>query len=372
METLADLVMPKLGLTMTEGTVAQWAVAPGASFDADDIVAVIETDKIAYEIKAPGAGVLAKILVPTGTTVAVGTPIAQWTLKDAPVRDATAAAIVAEQHTAVEASTASIPLPSPPSPATVPAYGARIIATPYARRIARNAGIELATITAANNRRIRAADVETAIARRAAAAKLALSLGLHRTSVPSLAPVPQAQRLRAAGFTFLGTEVSIDRLLRLIADIAEAVPDLMPAPVHFVILAAARALAEHGVVPAIGLQHDDFAPRIFDPDACRSLSTIVAADRAGIGTAAGAMMLLVADHTDATLVARTPSLGCDATLGVGAINRVFWPNEAGAPVLRAALHLNFCLRDDAALPESKDLLGRIRELLENPFVLLAI
>ena len=84
------------------------------------------------------------------------------------------------------------------------------------------------------------------------------------------------------------------------------------------------------------------------------------------------MMLLVTDHTDATLVARMPSLGCGATLGVGAINRVFRPNAAGAPVLCAELHLVFCLRDDTALPEGRGLLGRIRGLLENPFVLLAI
>jgi pyruvate dehydrogenase E2 component (dihydrolipoamide acetyltransferase) len=368
MKMLADLVMPKLGLTMTEGTVAQWAIAPGASFDADDIVAVIETDKIAYEVKAPSAGTLSEILVPTGTTVAVGTPIAQWEPKGVLVRDATAIAIVAEQHAAVDAATASMPLPPPPSPAITPTIGARIIATPYARRIARDAGIELATIIAANNRRIRAADVETAIARHAAAARPAL----HRTSVPSLAAAPQPQRLPAAGFTFIGTEVSVDRLLRLIADIAEGTPDLTPAPIHFVILAAARALAQHGVAPVIGLQHDDFSPHIFDPDACRRLSTIVAADRAGIGTAAAAMMLLVADYTDATLVARMPSFGCDATLGVGAINRVFRPDGAGAPVLRAELHLVFCLRDDAALPEGRGLLGRIRALLENPFVLLAI
>src|ERR1035437_8999625 len=86
MKTLADLVMPKLGLTMTEGTVAQWAIAPGASCGADDIVAVIETDKIAYEVKAPSAGTLAKVLVPSGTTVTVGTPIAQWELNGAPPR----------------------------------------------------------------------------------------------------------------------------------------------------------------------------------------------------------------------------------------------------------------------------------------------
>jgi hypothetical protein len=102
------------------------------------------------------------------------------------------------------------------------------------------------------------------------------------------------------------------------------------------------------------------------------LSTIVAADRAGIGMAAAAMMLLVSDHADATLVARTPALGCGATLGVGAVNRVFRRDDAGAPAPRAELHLVFCLRDDVALPEGGSLLRRIRTLLENPLVLLAI
>jgi len=355
MKMLADLVMPKLGLTMTEGTVAQWAIAPGTSFGADDIVAVIETDKIAYEVTAPSAGTLAKVLVPSGTTVAVGTPIAQWELNDAPARETTAAAMVVEPPATVAAAAAPSCIPSPPAPA--PSPDSRIIATPYARRIARNAGIELATITAANKRRIRAADVETAIARRAAA---------------SPATGPQPQRSSAAGFNIIGTEVSADRLLQVIVDIAESVPELQPAPVHFVILAAARALAEQGAALVIGMQRDDFSSHVFDPDACRSLSTIVAADRAGTGTAATVMMLLVTDHADATLVARIPSLGCDATLGVGAISRVFRPDDAGAPVLRAKLHLVFCLRDDAALPAGKGLLGRIREFLENPFVLLAI
>lgn len=351
MTTLADLVMPKLGLTMTEGTVAQWAVAPGAAFTANAIVAVIETDKIAYEVMAPSAGTLAKVLVPAGTTVAVGTPIAQWELKDAPMPETAAAAMVAEPSAAVVAAAASSRAPSPPAP--TPSPGNRIIATPYARRIARNAGIELATVTAANNRRIRAADVENAIARRAA----------------GVTPQPRAS---AAGFTLIGVDVSADRLLRVIADVAEGAPDLQPAPIHFVILAAARALAEHSVAPVVSLQHDDLAPHTVSSDACRTLSTIVAADRAAIATTDAAMMLLVTDHTEATLVARMPSAGCNATLGVGALNRIFRPDAVGAPMLRAELHLVFCLRDDAALPGGSGLLDRIRTLLENPFVLLAI
>jgi pyruvate dehydrogenase E2 component (dihydrolipoamide acetyltransferase) len=45
-----DFVMPKLGLTMTEGTIARWDVAPGKSFARGDIILVVETDKIAYDV----------------------------------------------------------------------------------------------------------------------------------------------------------------------------------------------------------------------------------------------------------------------------------------------------------------------------------
>lgn len=72
------LVMPKLGLTMTEGTVAEWPVAEGARFAKDQVYLVVETDKVANEIAAPEAGRLLKILVPKGDTVPVGTPLAEW------------------------------------------------------------------------------------------------------------------------------------------------------------------------------------------------------------------------------------------------------------------------------------------------------
>ena len=66
MGVLHRLVMPKLGLTMTEGTVAEWPLAEGASFGKGDVYLVVETEKVANEVEAPGAGRLMKILVPQG------------------------------------------------------------------------------------------------------------------------------------------------------------------------------------------------------------------------------------------------------------------------------------------------------------------
>ena len=78
MGALRQLVMPKLGLTMTEGIVADWPLAEGASFNKGDIYLVVETEKVAEEIEAPEAGRLLRILVPQGGSAPVGAPLAEW------------------------------------------------------------------------------------------------------------------------------------------------------------------------------------------------------------------------------------------------------------------------------------------------------
>ena len=70
--------MPKLGLTMTEGTLAEWTLAPGARFKAGDCVFVVENDKSASEIAAEHDGVMGTPLVAVGQTVAVGTVLGHW------------------------------------------------------------------------------------------------------------------------------------------------------------------------------------------------------------------------------------------------------------------------------------------------------
>jgi 2-oxoglutarate dehydrogenase E2 component (dihydrolipoamide succinyltransferase) len=71
-----DVLMPQLGETVAEGTVAGWRKQVGDRVQADEILLDIETDKVSMEVPAPQAGVLAKILVEAGTTVAVGTVLA--------------------------------------------------------------------------------------------------------------------------------------------------------------------------------------------------------------------------------------------------------------------------------------------------------
>ena len=71
-----NVLMPQLGETVTEGTVANWHKKVGDTVAADEIILDIETDKVSMEIPAPAAGVITQILVPEGTTVAVGTVLA--------------------------------------------------------------------------------------------------------------------------------------------------------------------------------------------------------------------------------------------------------------------------------------------------------
>jgi pyruvate dehydrogenase E2 component (dihydrolipoamide acetyltransferase) len=78
-----NILMPQLGETVTEGTIIAWCKREGDEVQADDVLLEIETDKAATEVPAPMAGVLSRILVPAGQTVAVGTVLAVLEAADA-------------------------------------------------------------------------------------------------------------------------------------------------------------------------------------------------------------------------------------------------------------------------------------------------
>ncbi len=130
------IVMPKLGLTMTEGLLASWQVAPGDEVAPGDVLFVVETEKIATEVAAQGRGRIEQILVAQGDVAPVGAVVATWTGDGPPAEPPPAA------ETAPEAVAAT-----PAAPQAAPAAaekGGRIIATPLARRTARELGIDLA------------------------------------------------------------------------------------------------------------------------------------------------------------------------------------------------------------------------------------
>ncbi|WP_341861047.1 pyruvate dehydrogenase complex dihydrolipoamide acetyltransferase [Gymnodinialimonas sp. 57CJ19] len=167
-----ELLMPALSPTMEEGTLAKWLVKEGDTVQSGDLLAEIETDKATMEFEAVDEGIIGKILVAEGTEgVKVNTAIALIgeegeDFSAAPTAPAAGSSAVeasgeAEQADAKPAATAATPAPAAPATAS----GERIFASPLARRIAADKGVDLASITGSGpHGRIVKADVEGASA----------------------------------------------------------------------------------------------------------------------------------------------------------------------------------------------------------------
>src|SRR5438874_7724319 len=76
-ETAVDVVMPQMGVSVSEGTITRWLKHEGEHVEADEPLLEISTDKIDTEVPSPGTGTLTQILVQEGATVEVGTKLAQ-------------------------------------------------------------------------------------------------------------------------------------------------------------------------------------------------------------------------------------------------------------------------------------------------------
>jgi len=168
-----EILMPALSPTMEEGTLAKWLVKEGDTVQSGDLLAEIETDKATMEFEAVDDGVVGKILVAEGTEgVKVNTPICVIgeegeDMSAAPAAAAPAAEAKAEAPKA-EAAAPAAATPAPAAPAA--SDGSRIFATPLARRIAADKGLDLAAIKGSGpHGRIIKADVENATAQPAAA-----------------------------------------------------------------------------------------------------------------------------------------------------------------------------------------------------------
>ncbi len=169
-----NILMPALSPTMTEGTLAKWLMKEGDQVSSGDVIAEIETDKATMEVEAVDEGTLAKILVADGTEgVAVNAVIAVLleegedasAIDAAPVAaPAPAAAPAAEAAPATAASAPAAPAAAAPT-APVAASGGRIFASPLARRMAEQAGLDLSAIAGSGPKgRIVKADIEAAVA----------------------------------------------------------------------------------------------------------------------------------------------------------------------------------------------------------------
>jgi len=195
-----ELKMPALSPTMEEGTLAKWLVKEGDTVKSGDLLAEIETDKATMEFEAIDEGVVSQILVAEGTdNVKVGTVIAviagegddAGSAKAAP---APAAAPAAEPKADAPApAPAAAPAPTAaPAPAAAPAAsGDRIKASPLAKRLAAEQGIDLKSLTGTGpGGRIVKADLEGAPAGAAAPAAPAAPSPAAAAPTPAPSPAP--------------------------------------------------------------------------------------------------------------------------------------------------------------------------------------
>ena len=194
-----EILMPALSPTMEEGTLAKWLVKEGDTVSAGDILAEIETDKATMEFEAVDEGVIGRILVAEGTAgVKVNTPIAvmveEGESTEAPPRTASAKAAPEPAPAKAGAPAAPAQPTQSPAPAKGPApSGQRVIASPLARRLARERGIDLAALAGSGpHGRIVKADVEAARAAPAAAASAATAPAPATPTAAAPAPASAA------------------------------------------------------------------------------------------------------------------------------------------------------------------------------------
>jgi pyruvate dehydrogenase E2 component (dihydrolipoamide acetyltransferase) len=157
---MGEFRMPSLGADMASGTLVEWHVHPGDAVRRGDIVATVDTDKAAIEVEVWESGVVEELLVPEGTRVPVGAPLARLRPDGAAPPPAEAPAPV---PVAAPVSEAAAPAPPPAVLTEAPAVRPR--ASPAARRLAARRGVEIAAVrgTGPEGAVVRA-DVEAAVA----------------------------------------------------------------------------------------------------------------------------------------------------------------------------------------------------------------
>ncbi len=196
-----NILMPALSPTMEKGNIARWLKKEGDSIKSGDVIAEIETDKATMEIEAVDEGVLAKILVPDGTAdvpvnqligliAADGEDVAGVAAGGgAPASAPAASAPAAAAAPAAPVAAAPAPVAAAAPTASAPAAGARVFASPLARRIAKDAGLDLTAVSGTGpHGRIVERDVKAAIA----------GGGVKAAPAPAAASAPAPQAPRAA------------------------------------------------------------------------------------------------------------------------------------------------------------------------------
>ncbi|CUH81653.1 Dihydrolipoyllysine-residue acetyltransferase component of pyruvate dehydrogenase complex [Tritonibacter multivorans] len=188
-----EVLMPALSPTMEEGTLAKWLVKEGDTVSSGDLIAEIETDKATMEFEAVDEGVVGKIVVPEGSEGVKVNSLIAVLLEDGESADdiatgatAAPAAAAAEAAPAAVEAAASAPAAAPAPAAPAAADGSRIFASPLARRIAAQKGLDLSAIKGSGPKgRIIKVDVENATAAPKEAPKAAAPASAAAAAAPA-------------------------------------------------------------------------------------------------------------------------------------------------------------------------------------------
>lgn len=329
-----EILMPALSPTMTEGTLAKWHKKEGDAIKSGDVLAEIETDKATMEFEAVDEGVLGKIVVPDGTAGVAVNALIGVILADG--EDASALGSVgakaAPAAAPVAVNAAPVAAAAPVAVAAPVHSGARVFASPLARRIAANAGIVLDRIAGTGpHGRIVKADVEAVIAKGpqaaapaaapvgAAAAVAAPAAAVANPFEPAFEELPNssmrkviAKRLTEAKQTiphfYLSIDVELDALLKVRSEL-NARSDSMKLSVNdFIIRAVALGLKK---VPAANASWGETAiKRYTDVDVSVAVATpsglitpvIRHADHKGLSEISSEMKSLAAKARDGKLM----------------------------------------------------------------------
>ena len=190
-----EVLMPKLGLTMTEGTIEEWKKKEGDAVQAGDVLFSVATDKLTNDIEADTDGVLLKVLVGEGETAACKAVVAYVGQAGELVPSGTAAPAV--ESAAAPAAAEPVPAPSSREP------GTRVLASPAAKKLAKEKGYDLSAIPGTGpDGRVTLEDVENFTSgpkTSPMAAKLAAELGVDVNKLAVDGRVMKADVLTAAG-----------------------------------------------------------------------------------------------------------------------------------------------------------------------------
>ncbi|MFT5539514.1 MAG: pyruvate dehydrogenase E2 component (dihydrolipoamide acetyltransferase) [Alphaproteobacteria bacterium] len=427
--------MPALSPTMTEGTLASWIKKEGDAVRSGDVIAEIETDKATMEVEAVEEGTLGKILVKAGAEgVAVNAPIAIL-LEEGEDKSALAAAVKAAGDTAPAPAAKQDAAPPAPQPAPVAeaaapapnveskpapkapakpipapaASGGRVFASPLARRLAKDSGLEISRITGSGpHGRIIAADVEAfAASGGASAGGGGIFAGMGQGFQPAGTRIEPhsnmrkviARRLSESTQTvphfYVTMDCDIDSLLAVRKEINDTDETLKVSVNDFVIRACGLALRQ---VPEANVSWGDDGMTIYD---AADISIAVATDAGGLITpivrAADkkGLAAISTEMKDLAVRARTgklkpeeyqggtfsisnmgmfgvreftaiinPPQSCILAVGAGAERAVVRDGELGiATVMTLTLSCDHRSVDGAL---GAKLLGAIKELIEHP------